>query len=138
MRDIMRSQRERSACFVLNKILVSFGIWPVAVVVVALSGCDRAPEGPTGDHLSFTGTIHSFEAESLLELESITVASESGDVLEFFADGRRFEEFTPAHVREHMVLGDPVEVTYRESGDRLIIVSLRDAFVEPPETSESP
>ena len=115
-----------------------FGIWPLAVVAVALSGCDQAAEGRAEDYSSFTGTVHSFEAKSLLELESITVANESGDVFEFFADGRRFEEFTPAHVREHMVLGDPVEVTYRESGGRLLIVALQDAFVETPETSGSP
>ncbi len=134
----MRSQRERSTCFVLNKALISFGIWPLAIVVVALGGCDRTPEGTAKGLSSFTGTVTSFEAESLLELESITVVNESGEVLEFFADGRRLEEFTPAHVREHMVLGDPVEVTYRESGGRLLIVSLRDAFVEPSGTSGSP
>ena len=134
----MRSQRERSTCFVLNKTLVSFGIWPLAVVVVALGGCDQAAEGPADVHSSFTGTVKNFEAKSLLELESITVVTESGEALEFFADGGRFEEFTPAHVREHMVLGDLVEVTYRESGGRLLIVSLRDAFVELPGTSVSP
>ena len=134
----MRSQRERSTCFVLNKTLISFGIWPLAFVVVALSGCDQAAEETAEDYSSFTGTVHDFEAKSLLELESIAVANESGEVREFLADGRRFEEFTPAHVREHMVLGDLVEVTYRESGGRLLIVSLRDAFFEPPGTSGSP
>ena len=134
----MRSQRERSACFVLNKTLVLFGIWPIAVVVVALGGCDRAPEDAGGGQFSFTGTVSSFEAKSLLELESIAVASESGSVLTFHADGRRFEEFTPAHVREHMVLGDPVEVIYRQSGEKLLIVSLQDASDEPPGTSVSP
>ena len=134
----MRSQRERSTCFVLNKTLFSFGIWPLAVAVVALGGCDRTPEGFTDVHSRFTGTVKNFEAKSLLELKSITVVTESGEILEFFTDGRRFEEFTPAHIREHMVLGDPVEVTYRESGGRLLIVSLRDAFDEPPGTPGSP
>ena len=113
-------------------------MWPLVVVVVVLAGCDRTPEDTAEGRNSFRGTVASFEAKSLLELKSITVVSESGDVLEFFADGRRFEEFTPAHVREHMVLGDAVEVTYRESEGRLLIVSLQDAFVETPETSGSP
>ncbi len=90
------------------------------------------------DYPRFTGTVHNYEAKSLLELESITIADRSGERREFFADGLRLEEFTPAHVREHMVLGDPVEVTYRESGDRLLIVSLRDAFDETPGPSGSP
>ena len=106
--------------------------------MVALGGCDRTPEDTAESHSSFTGTVTGFEAKSLLELESITVANESGEALEFYADGRRFEEFTPAHVREHMVLGDQVEVTYLESGGRLLIVSLQDAFVETPGTSVSP
>ena len=115
-----------------------FGIWPLAIVVVALGGCGRAPEGEPEAQSSFAGTVTSFEASSLLELESVTVANESGVVMQFHADGRRFEEFTPAHVREHMVLGDPVEVTYRLSGDKRLIVSLRDAYGEPPGTSGSP
>ncbi len=106
--------------------------------MVALGGCERAAQGTAEDYSSFTGTVTSFEAKSLLELESITVANESGEQFEFFADGRRFEEFTPAHVREHMVLGDLVEVTYLESGGRLLMVSLQDAFVETPATSGSP
>ena len=115
-----------------------YGIWPLVIVGVALGGCDGAPEGMPEDQPSFAGTVTSFEAKTLLELESVTVANESGVVLQFHAGGRRFEEFTPAHVREHMLLGDPVEVTYRLSGDKRLIVSLRDVYGEPPGTSGSP
>lgn len=110
----------------------------MASIVVVLGGCEKASGGPVESHRSFIGTVMSFEAESLLEFESITVANDSGVVLDFHSGGRRFEEFTPAHVREHMVLGDPVEVTYRKSGDVLLIVSLQDAYDEPPEPSVSP
>ena len=110
----------------------------MAVFAVVLVGCDRTTGGTTTSHSSFMGTVASFQAKTLLELESITIANESGVVLQFHAAGRRFEEFTPAHIREHMVLGDPVEVTYRQSEDRLLMVSLRDAFDESPETSGSP
>lgn len=134
----MRSQRERSTCFVLNKTLLLFGLWPLAVVAIVLGGCNQTAESMDEDYPRFTGTVHNYEAKSLLELESITIADRSGERREFFADGLRLEEFTPAHVREHMVLGDPVEVTYRESGDRLLIVSLRDAFDETPGPSGSP
>ena len=134
----MRSQRERSARFLLNKPLALFEIVALASILVALGGCDDGSEGATEAHLSFTGLVTSVETRSLLEFESITVASESGVVLDFHAGGRRFEEFTPAHVREHMVLGDPVEVTYQKSGDMLLIVSLRDASAELPAPSGSP
>ena len=106
--------------------------------LLALEGCGGASEESAESHRSFTGMVTSVEARSLLEFESITVADESGVVLDFHAGGRRFGEFTPAHVREHMLLGDPVEVTYRQSGDVLLIVSLQDASDEWPATSESP
>ena len=115
-----------------------FVILAMTLIAIVLGGCDKAPADPVEGHRSFTGTVMSFKAESLLEFESITVADESGVVLDFHSGGRRFEEFTPAHVREHMVLGDPVEVTYRESGGVLLIVSLRDAYDEPPAPSGSP
>ncbi len=104
-----------------------FGIVAITLAAVALGGCSETSESSVEGYRSFNGTVMSFEAESLLELESITVANAAGVVLDFHAGGRRFEEFTPAHVREHMLLGDPVEVTYRQSGDVLIIVSLQDA-----------
>ena len=110
----------------------------MALVAAGLGGCDGATEGQVEASLSFTGTVIDFKAESLLEFESITVANESGVVLDFHSEGNRFEEFTPAHVREHMVLGDPVEVGYREIGERLLIVSLRDLYDESPAPSGSP
>ena len=110
----------------------------MALVAVGLGGCGGAAEGQIETSLSFTGTVIGFESESLLEFESITVANESGVVLDFHSGGKRFEEFTPAHVREHMILGDPVEVAYREAGGRLLIVSLRDSYDEPPAPSGSP
>ena len=108
------------------------------LIGVALGGCEKTPEGPAEGHRRFRGTVMSFEAESLLEFEFITVANEPGVVLDFHSGGSRFEEFTPAHVREHMILGDPVEVIYRESEVVLLIVSLRDAYGEPPAPSGSP
>ena len=115
-----------------------FGLLALAHVTVVVGGCENTSERSEEAHPSFTGTVTNVESRSLLEFESITIASESGVVLDFHAGGRRFEEFTPAHVREHMVLGDPVEVTYRESGDTLLIVSLRDASDESPAPSGSP
>ena len=110
----------------------------MAHVSVALGGCDDVPEGATEAHSSFTGTVTGVKIRSLLEFESITVASESGAALDFHTGGRRFDEFTPSHIREHMILGDPVEVTYRRSGDMLLIISLRDASDEMPAPSGSP
>ena len=75
----------------------------------------------------FEGFITSVEARTLLDLESIEVTDDKGKTLEFHAAGRRFLEFTPSHVREHMLQGLGVIVTYRESDDGVLyIVSVRD------------
>ena len=134
----MRSQRERSPSFFLNKILLLFGMLVLGCVTVAQVGCSDTTDESIEAHRRFTGIVTNLETRTLLEFESITVASEAGAVLDFDAGGRRFEEFTPAHVREHMVLGDLVEVTYRLSGDTLLIISLRDASDGSPAPSGSP
>ena len=75
----------------------------------------------------FEELITSVEARTLLDIESIEVTDDEGKSLEFHAGGRRFMEFTPSHVREHMIQGLGVIVTYRESDDgALYIVSVRD------------
>ena len=115
--------------------LLSVDVAISAFVIVALVGCDGTPDNPEAVHLTFTGLVTSVDSRSLLELESIVVADQSGRVLQFHANGNRFEAFTPSHVREHMLIGDPLVVTYTRSGDRLLIVSLEDAFAGPPEPS---
>ena len=104
----------------------------ISSTIVAVAGCDRESESPGGTDLEFTGLITALAPRSLLDLESIEVTDEAGVALRFHAGGRRFAEFTPSHVREHMLLGLPVVVTYRESEGVLIIVGLVDAPVELP------
>ena len=75
----------------------------------------------------FEGLITRMEARTLLDLEYIEVTDDAGNALVFQAGGRRFAEFTPSHVREHMMQGLGVIVAYRESDDgTLYIVSIRD------------
>ncbi len=76
----------------------------------------------------FEGLITGFEASTLLDIESIEVTDRAGTVLEFHAGGRRFAEFTPSHVREHMLQGLGVIVSYRESDGTLYIVAIRDSL----------
>ena len=85
----MRSQRERSPSFFLNKTLPVSCTLVLVCALLALGGCDGASEEPAESHRSFTGMVTSFEARSILEFESITVADESGVVLDFHAGGRQ-------------------------------------------------
>ena len=75
----------------------------------------------------FEGLITNVEARTLLDLESIEVTDAAGKSLEFHAGRQRFVEFTPSHVREHMLQGLGVIVTYRKSKDGILyIVEIRD------------
>ena len=104
----------------------------IALAVALLVGCDGVRDGSERTDREFTGLITDLVSRSLLDLDSIEVTDSDGTSLRFHARGRRFEEFTPGHVREHMLLGLPVVVTYRESDGILIIVEMMDAPVERP------
>ena len=99
----------------------------VAVALVLGSYCGGGGDGSGTSEAVFEGLITSVEARTLLDLESIEVTDDAGTSLVFHARGRRFVEFTPSHVREHMLQGLGVIVTYRASDDgTLYIVTIRD------------
>ena len=76
--------------------------------------------------MAFSGLIIEFTSVSLLEFDSIKVVNKVGTVMEFRSGGRRFPHFTPSHLREHMVLGQGVVVSYRENGGEFQIVDITD------------
>ena len=99
----------------------------IAVALVFGSYCG-GDSGETGvSEGVFEGLITDVEVRTLLDLESIEVTDDSGPSLVFHAGGQRFMEFTPCHVREHMLQGLGVIVTYRGLDDgALYIVTIRD------------
>ncbi len=113
--------------FFLKQVLKLFAI---AVALVFGSYCGGDGGGTKDSEAVFEGLITGVEVRTLLDLESIEVTDDEGVSLEFQADGRRFMDFTPSHVREHMLQGLGVIVTYRRSDDgTLYIVTIRD---QPP------
>ena len=110
-----------------------FALAALAVLMALATGsaaaCASPPaDGGEGETRTFIGHITDVRARSLIELESLRVTGADGASLRFHADeGRGFAEFGPSHAREHMLMGDPVKVTYIEEDGRLIIVDLADA-----------
>ena len=99
----------------------------IAVALVFGAYCGGDGDGPGASEAVFEGLITSVEVRTLLDLESIEVTDDVGTSLVFHAGGQRFVEFTPSHVREHMLQGLGVIVTYRKSDDgTLHIVTIRD------------
>lgn len=91
-------------------------------LIIAGPGCSisevRTVEGLVVD---VTGTSPSdIQAFSLRRADGAVFRFEAGDV------GFGHGGFPAAHLREHLALADPVRVTYRTEGDRLITVRLED------------
>ena len=108
--------------------------WVLALVLVTAlaAGCAGEPDSTTAADGGQTvrGRIVDLNARSLLEVESLTIRDESGAtyILEAGdeADGVELGRFTPSHLREHMVSGQAVEVTYHDEGGRLVLDAISD------------
>lgn len=101
--------------------LLAFLMLPVAVQTAALS-CQGDASHATEQ---VRGRIVEVQASSLLTLTSMAVVDDSGRRWEFVAQGG-YQGFPPSHLREHMLLGQPVTVTYRRRGDLLVLVEVAD------------
>jgi hypothetical protein len=71
------------------------------------------------------------QSPSLQQVDSFVVRTDDGRELEFtpapnFNAGVE-HAMSPGHMRQHMALADPVAVTFRDEGGRLVALSATDA-----------
>ena len=99
----------------------------LVLTIATAADCEDDSDDQTTSPSVFSGLILELVPMTLLEFESIKVVDELGAVMEFHSGGRRFSHFTPSHLREHMVLGHGVVVSYREDGGVFHIVEITDA-----------
>ena len=112
--------------FLFNHCIGIVSILLLAITIAA-AACVDDPDDHATPPMSFSGLILEFKQGSLLEFESIRVINDTGTVMEFHSGGRRFSHFTPSHIREHMLLGQGVVVSYREDAGAFHIVDITDA-----------
>jgi len=103
--------------------------WPLVSVLVvamaaALSGCGEGASGTQVAPQAVRGEIMDVQSRDLLQIETLTVRDAEGRTWVF--EARKTLEFTPSHLREHMVLGEVVEVTFHQEGDVLVADRLAD------------
>ena len=97
------------------------------VMIALVLGCGRGgTESPSADERTVRGRLTDVKAAALLEVESITVETETGESFLLEADNRIFSGFTPSHLREHMLQGNLVTVTFHQEGERLVLNDVLD------------
>ena len=100
--------------------------WALGLVVLVLMsgllacGANSNDNTAAGRTETVRGLILEVNAASLLDMDSVTVEDSAGNCWRFEARGKRFAEFTPSHLREHMVLGQMVTVTFHRENDVLV------------------
>jgi len=92
---------------------------------VLLATCAPSPQ----NHV-VRGVLLDVVAPSIQKVDSFTLRSDDGQELHFvttpdFNQGVN-HLMTPGHMRQHMALAEPVEVTYRQDKDNLVAVSAVD------------
>lgn len=75
-----------------------------------------------------TGIVTSVDSPALGRVDGFELLTPDGERLRFDTRELTFRpEFPAAHIGEHQRLSEPIEVTYRRDGDRLLVTSLDDA-----------
>ena len=89
----------------------------LATLLLVLAACGNGEQ-------SVRGQMIDVRAHSLTEVETLRLQDAEGRVWEFETEGPI--GFTPSHLREHRLIGQPVTVYYREEGERLVAVRVTD------------
>lgn len=89
-------------------------------VASILVGCGLAETGPK----KMRGMVTDFEAVSITKLQHFDVRTTDGQVVRFRVEGE--VGITPGHAREHMLRGEPITVTFRDSGEGPLALLVED------------
>ncbi len=100
----------------------------LAVLLTAAVCGDGGKNDTDEAPLQVRGVVTDVKARSLLELESLRVVDEQNIVWDFQPGPGGVtgggHDYTPSHLRQHMVQGVPVVVTYTKKDGVLTIVSI--------------
>jgi len=78
----------------------------------------------SGGEKRVRGHVMDVQGASLTDVASLTLMDAQGKTWRFQSTGNI--GFTPSHVREHMMLGQEMTVTYTGNGDDLLALRLTD------------
>ena len=98
------------------------------MLIAWVPACGAGSEQPsaTTSNGAVRGLIVEVKAGSISELESLVLDGDDGTTWRFEARGQMFAEFSPSHLREHMVQGLPITVSFHRDGGSLVVDDLSD------------
>ena len=108
----------------MSKILILAMTTLLATWTVAC-GSDATPGTPPEEQARVTGIVLDVAAGSLTQIDTLSVQDDTGAKWDFKAGGYR--GWLPSHVRDHMVQGAPIIVTYHEEAGVLLVDEIEDA-----------
>jgi hypothetical protein len=96
--------------------------------VLLLAACSAPPAGAQTH--AVRGVLLEVESPGIQKVDGFTLRSDDGQELHF-STAPDFNQgvahlMTPGHMRQHMALGDPVEVTYRDENGKHVALSAVD------------
>ena len=128
-----RSRRNRSGEAYRSRrlILVMAVLLCVLTVAAGVKEWLYGDLGTIGSRRSVRGVLVDVQGASIVFAEQVTLRSDDGEVQSFRVDPEvatnRDEPQSASHLRQHMVLGDPVIIRYRLTDDGPVAVRIVDA-----------
>lgn len=102
-----------------------YSVYSVALFLLLVACAEHVEEGDTS---VVNGLVAEVYATSLTKTEWFSLEVGSGSMIKVIVN-KDLGEFTPSHLRSHMITGEPVEVTFikKQNGEGTIVaVSVRD------------
>ena len=96
----------------------AFTLMSIVLLALMLASCNAE------DRKSVRGHVVDVQARSLTEVQSLIIQDNNGTKWTFRTAGNI--EFTPSHIKEHMLLGQELSVYYTDRNGHLIVVSVID------------
>ena len=96
-----------------------------AFILLLASACrnEDASSGSTPAK-QVNGQVLEVVGRNILEVETLRIRDATGKEWTFMTEG--FVGFTPSHIRQHQLFGEPVSVSYIEKGAVLVAVEVTD------------
>lgn len=102
----------------IQKIIYTSTLIVLALALI-LTACAKISDQ---EETSIRGLIRDFSASTLQSFDTVTVEDEKGILWRFSSNGRVFPGFSPSHLRDHMLTGESILVTYEKIENSMLLV----------------